>query len=133
MRKRTILMLCDKVLWGAILLLPVVAFLLAPWGYSIGGGTSMSGLSGGAINLPTFSSYLAQFGLSGDNVVYQALKDFFGTNGVIHFFYDDSALLLYFTYFVSVELVHLVIDFILFIPRLAHKWLSFMTGEYKDE
>lgn len=129
MRKRTMLIVIDKLMWLFILLLPVIAYFLQPLGYSIGGGTALSGLSGNAINMPTFADLLSQFGINGDNIVYTSLQDLFGSDGIIHLFYTDSALLLYFSYFISVELVHLAIDFLLFIPRLAQKWLHILTKD----
>ena len=102
MRKRTMLILVDRLFWAIIWLIPIVAYLLSPIGYSIGGGTALSGLSGNAIVMPDFASYMAQFGVRTDNVIYQALNSLFGTNGVIHLFNSDSSIMMYFTYFVFI-------------------------------
>lgn len=132
MRKRTMLILVDRLFWAIIWLIPIVAYLLSPIGYSIGGGTALTGLSGGAIIMPDFASYMAQFGVRTDNVIYQALNGLFGTDGVIHLFNSDSSIMMYFTYFVCVELLHLFVDFIIFVPRLTHKWLNILTREGDD-
>lgn len=124
MRKRNMSYLIDKLLWLFVLLLPVFAYFLMPLGYQ---------LTDSSAALPTFADYISQFGISSDNVVYTAIVGMFGsTNGIIHMFDEDSSLLLFFTYFVTVELVHLVVDFIVFIPRLAHKWMSVFTREGDD-
>lgn len=120
MRKRTMLILVDRLFWAIIWLLPLIAFVVMPLGYQLADASSM---------LPTLSDVLSQFGISTDNVVYTALTGLFGDNGVIHLFADNSVVMLYFTYFVCVELIHLFVDFIIFIPRLTHKWLNILTRE----
>lgn len=120
MRKRNILILIDRLFWAIIWLIPILAYLLSPLGYELASDTGV---------LPSFSNYMVQFGVSTDNVVYTALNSLFGDDGVIELFASNSAIMLYFTYFVCIELMHLFIDFIVFIPRLTHKWLNIMTRE----
>lgn len=127
MRKKTIIMIADKLFWFIIMLLPVLAYLLSPIGYSIGGGTALTGLSGDPITLPDFTSYMAQLGINTDNVIYDALNNLFGSAGVIHFFNANSVILLYMSYIIFVEILHLFVDFILFIPRLGRKYLDRFT------
>ena len=121
MRKKTFVMILDRVIWAFIALLPVLAFLLVPLGYSING-------SGTSLTLPLFADVLGQFVINDSNFVYTCLDDMFGANGVIAFFELNSPILLYFSYFIIVEIMHLFVDFILFIPKLAHKWLDKLTG-----
>ena len=125
-KKKILLTLIDKVFWLLIMLIPVIAYLVMPLGFSIGGGSE------GVTDLPTFAEALTQFGLNENNVIYGALNDLFGASGLLPMFANNSALLLYFTYLVIVELVHLFIDFIVFIPRLAHKFLNVLCQSEEE-
>lgn len=129
MRKKTISNLAEHIMWGIILLLPLLMWLISPLGYSIGGGSEVSSL-----DLPSLASVFDQFGLNTNNIIYTSFADLFGSDGILPFFEQNSAFLLYIMYFVIVEVVHLVIDCIVFIPRLAHKWLNKCTLEvgYED-
>ena len=129
MRKKTISSIAEHILWTLILLLPILYWIFTPFGYSIGGGTALTGLSGSTINMVGFSDIMGSFGLTTDNIIYNSLSDLFGVNGVLTFFNVNSSLLLYFSYFIIVEVLHLVIDCVVFIPRLAHKWLNKCTME----
>lgn len=60
--------------------------------------------------------------LYSDNVIYEAIYGVFGSNGSLPILGDS--LVLYLTYYVVVELAHLLLDVLLFIPRLAHGWMS---------
>lgn len=130
MRKKTISNLAEHIMWGIILLLPLLMWLISPLGYSIGGGSDVSSL-----DLPSLTSIFEQFGLYTNNVIYNSFADLFGPNGILPFFITNSAFLLYAFYFVMVEVLHLVIDCLVFIPRLAHKWLNKCTLEigYEDK
>ena len=130
MRKKTISNLAEHIMWGIILLLPLLMWLISPLGYSIGGGSDVSSL-----DLPSLTSIFEQFGLYTNNVIYNSFSDLFGPDGILPFFTTNSAFLLYAFYFVMVEVLHLVIDCLVFIPRLAHKWLNKCTLEigYEDK
>lgn len=130
MRKKTISNLAEHILWCVILLLPVLLLLISPLGYSIGGGTSLSDAD---IVIPDFASVLSEFGLTTENIIYTSLSDLFGAGGLLPFFASNSSILLYFAYFIYVEVLHLVIDVLVFIPRLAHKWLNKCTMEVEYE
>lgn len=132
MRKKNILLIVEKIMWGLILLLPVLYWLVSPIGYSIGGGTALSGLSGSAITMIGFGDVLGNFGITTSNIVYTSLSDLFGSSGVLPFFSVNSSMLLYLTYFIIVEVCHLVVDCVVFIPRLAHKWMNKYTSEDLD-
>lgn len=66
------------------------------------------------------------FGFVSDNVVVDGLMDIFGENGVMPFFTTKTPFIIL-VWFVGVYLLHLLVDFLLFIPRLAHKWLKKCT------
>lgn len=114
MRKRTISNLADTIFWYLVYLLPVIGYLL----YLIA--EPASGTS-----LVAFDSFFSNIGLGlvSDNVVVSTLKDIFGTGGVLPLFTTDTPFII-FGWFVCTFITHLAVDFLLFIPRLAHKWLN---------
>lgn len=117
MRKRTISNLADTFFWYLVYLLPVIGYLL----YLIA--EPASGTS-----LVTFDSFFSNIGLGlvSDNVVVSTLKDIFGTGGILPLFTTDTPFII-FGWFVCTFITHLAVDFLLFIPRLAHKWLNNFT------
>lgn len=112
MRKKTMNNFFDNVMWYLIYLLPLFLFI------------------GVSIRVGQFTTLSSCFDLVGLNVaesfIYQTFDNLFGVNGVVSLF-TNSDILLYFTYFVSVYIIHLAVDFLLFIPRLSHKWLKSFT------
>ena len=70
---------------------------------------------------------LQGLGFAVDNEISSALYSIFGeNNGFMPVFSEGSfgCIVGFFSWFISVYLCHLMVDFILFIPRLAHKWLK---------
>ena len=117
MRKRTISHLADTIFWYLLYFFPVVAYLFF----------ILSEPSSGTAII-SLSSFFNDLGITffTDNIILSVLNDLFGATGVLPLF-NDSTALYFFAWFACVMLVHLAIDFILFIPRLAHKWLNVFT------
>lgn len=117
MRKRTISNLADTIFWYLVYLLPVIGYLL----YLIAEPSS-------GTSLVSFESFFTNIGLGlvSDNVVVSTLKDIFGTGGVLPLFTTDTPFII-FGWFVCTFITHLAVDFLLFIPRLAHKWMNKFT------
>lgn len=114
MREKTQKNLFDNVMWYLIYLLPIVIWL------------AVSFRTGNLVNL---SSAMSTMGLEifSNNQIYSVLLSAFGSLGVLPLF-ATTDILMYMAYFISVFLIHLGVDFILFIPRLAHKWLNKLYG-----
>lgn len=120
MRKRTIKNIADQLFWLIVALMPLVVFLVQHLAYE---------LTSAADSLPTFLEFMQGFGISTDSIVYSVLADLFGFDGIMPFFtQDNNTVLLFMSYFVTVQIVHLAVDFILFIPRLCHKWMETFTS-----
>ena len=68
------------------------------------------------------------FGFATDNIVVNSLEEIFGANGVMPIFSTDTPFII-FAWFICVFLIHLVVDFLLFLPRLAHKWMNEFGGD----
>jgi len=81
-------------------------------------------------NLPSLDFVMQKTGITitRDNVVYSALDGLFGATGILPII-TNSSILYYFVWFVFVELIHLAVDFLVFIPRLCHKWLACLTKD----
>lgn len=119
MRKRTMSAIADHLYWLLVALLPLFCYLIQFLSYEL---TSITD------SLPTFLSYMQSFGISTDSVIYSVLDDLFGANGILPMFSAGSnAVLLYLSYFVMVQIIHLAVDFLVFIPRLSHKWMEKLT------
>lgn len=117
MRKRTINNIADKLFWLVVALLPLVLYALQFFAYELNAITDFQ----------SFYDYMTNFGIIGDSVVVSALTDIFGVGGVLPMFSANSAPLLFLAWFVQVEIVHLAVDFLVFIPRLSHKFMDKIT------
>lgn len=116
MRKKTIKTLADTIFWYALYFLPIICFMLVYYRT----GTNV-----------TMSEFLANggFSLAVDNIVVDTMKAIFGENGILPLFASDG-IILALSWFVCVYILHLLVDFILFIPRLLHK---FLKKGYQDD
>lgn len=113
MRKRSVSHVADTVFWYLLYLLPVVMYLF-------------NALRHDTTDFVTFMTSTLGFAFTASNPVLTALSDIFGTGGLLPLFSSDGAIYIA-TWFCSMLIVHLLVDFVLFIPRLCHKWLSKAT------
>lgn len=113
MRKKTVDHCADTLFWYLLYLFPVLGYMLYLF---VEPGTGATLLS--------FETFCSNIGVSffTDNIVLSSLTSIFGVEGVLPLF-NSSAPFIMFTWFVCVFIAHLAVDFLLFIPRLAHKWL----------
>lgn len=117
MRKRTLKCLFDSIMWYLIYLLPLIIWLIV--------------LARNDFNSSYNLAYVFDtmgLGILNDNIILTSLMQIFGAEGVFPLF-SSPALLIYGTYFVSCLILHLAVDFLAFIPRLAHKWLGWLTQD----
>lgn len=105
-KKKVLMIIIDNLFWMLIMLIPVMVLF---------------------ISKQDFSTVLSQFGINDSNIIYTTLGELFGGSGIFPLFTDSSPYLLFFTYLVVIELMHLFVDFLVFIPRLAHKWFDSFT------
>lgn len=128
MRKRNIKTVADTIFWYALYFLPIIVCLVTLCNRSdVFWQNNVDYVDFGAW-FEYFIEMFMPFGVN--NPVYMALVDVFGQNGVIPVFGEGSmSILLFFTWFVNVYLAHLMVDFILFIPRIAHKWMKNCTEQ----
>lgn len=131
MRKRTVTHISKNIFWYLLYLLPIFVWLMFIWAFAFVNVDSFLNMDWEMF--PSLHGLLlSHFGVSTDSVIYQSLLSIFDTAGILPMFdflgsSIADGILLYFTYFVGVYLIHLMIDFLLFIPKLAHKWLNGFT------
>lgn len=120
MRKKNITHCADTITWYVLYFLPVIMYLLYLLSLPIAG-TTASVVVG-------FENFLNSTGftLATNNVVFTAVSDLFSSTGILPFF-SSTAPIIVVSWFIGMVLLHLAVDFILFIPRLAHKWLGKIT------
>ena len=70
---------------------------------------------------------LVGLNIATNSVVYTTLVSILGVGGVLPMF-ASLDILVYCAYFIHVFILHLLVDFVLFIPRLSHKFMSKFTG-----
>lgn len=125
MRKRNLDKIFDHILWYTIYLWPIIAYIFAC--VSDSGGALTEGFFGFVIQ--------TSVNFAENNPIYWCFEQIFGSAGILPLFdayelgFEINPIFTYLSYFVSVYLCHLMIDFILFIPRLAHKWLKKLYQE----
>lgn len=121
MRKRTVKCIADTIFWYILYFLPVVVYLLYLF-VEPGTGSATAIISMESI----FNS--VGLGIVADNVIISSLSSIFGASGTLPLFSTNTPFII-FTWFISVYIVHLAVDFLLFIPRLAHKWMDTYSKE----
>lgn len=118
MRKRNVVFLLDNLFWLVMALLPLILHSVNILCYRLSDVTQV----------PSSLFTLLNSALFSDSIVYSSLAELFGPDGILPLFTDSSIYLRYMAYFVSVEIVHLAVDFLVFIPKLCHKWLGMLTS-----
>ena len=108
----------DKIFWFVVSFFPLFSWLLYLFSFSSYTASPL-----------TFYAWLEQnFGFMQEisrGVIYSTLYQIFSITSVTSLFPAlSTSLLAFFAYLVTVEIVHVLYDVIVFIPRLAHKWIS---------
>ena len=107
----------DKFFWFFIQFIPLFSWLVYLISFTGYGSKDPSVLSFGN----WIANYFLGFSLQ-ENIVFTTLLRIFGQGGVFPIF--GTAMIYFFTYLIMIEIVHVVYDVIVFIPRLAHEWIS---------
>lgn len=116
MTKKNTLAIIDKLFWLAIALFPLLAYLIVCINTQNVG------------SLTTFMTNLG-FGLSDTNLIYTTLNTIFGVGGGLLELTTNTGILMYATYFITIMLLHFIIDMLLVIVRWGHHLLDKATKE----
>lgn len=111
MRKRNFDHVIDTLFWYFIYLSPLLFYLVMLW-------------HGSAVDIFTWFGTLG-FDVS-NSLVYTTLQQIFGASGVLPLF-GSSAPFAVVSWFINCMIIHLAVDFLLFIPRLCHKFMGSFT------
>lgn len=101
--------------WLFLALLPAILYLVAARN------------TGGA-DMLTFSQMMDEklgFFTSNENVIFTSINDIFGPTGTLPIL--TESLTAYLAYYIVIEIAHLCVDVLLFIPRIAHSWMDAYT------
>lgn len=115
MRKKTVTHSVKTIFWWILYCLPLITYLFALWG------TARNGT-----NLANFDSIVFNYYDVADGVIAFPLCEIFGSGGIIPLF-NNSCIFIFMEWFIGTYLLHLAVDFILFIPRLCHKFMNKFT------
>lgn len=130
MRKKTFNHIVDRLFWYIIYLLPIITFIICLFSTKTVTGDSefnyVQVLDVDSAISQTFD-YLIPIGW--ENVVSQALATFGEYFNIGTMFSAGSFLNGFFTYYVFVVTFHIVVDVVLFVPKLAHKWIGGLIDE----
>lgn len=116
MTKKNTLRIIDTLFWLFIALFPLIVYAL-----NCINATQI-------VSLETFFNSLG-VGVSTNNIIYSTLNTIFGVGGGMLELTANTGLLLYGTYFVTVMLLHFIIDMLLVIVRWGHHLLDKATKE----
>ena len=108
----------DKIFWFIISFFPLFSWLVYLFSFSSYTASPL-----------TFYAWLEQnfafLGQVSQSAIYSTFYRLFSITSVDSLFPAlSTSLMAFFTYLVTVEIVHALYDVIVFIPRLAHKWIS---------
>lgn len=110
MRQRTLKSFFDKFFWFIVSAMPLIYY-------------AFSFLSRAYTPVP-LDQFFSVLGVKVEStLVYGTLLDLFGTGGICPLF-DSPEIFSIMAWFVNVQLIHLAVDFLLFIPRLAHSFMD---------
>lgn len=111
MRKRSFAYLFDCIFWYTIYLLPIILMVVYYF-------------KGSATPITAIGDFCQQLGINfSSNPLFEAIYGIFGVDGIFPLL-TSSAPLYPVVWFLSMFLVHLAVDVLLFIPRLCHQWID---------
>lgn len=127
MRKRTVKNIASTIFWYVLYFLPVLVSII----YFI----KASGIDPNGYPIyPQVYDVLLDNGLFiEDGIIFTSLIELFHIdNGILPLLPADYWAS-YLSWFVSIYLCHIAVDIILFVPKLAHKWMNGLTQQGGDE
>ena len=116
MTKKNTLKVIDTLFW-----LFIASFPLIVYGLHIINSSSITSLADCLTNLG--------FGISTNNIIYTTLNTIFGVGGGMLELVADTGILLYATYFITIMILHFIIDMLLYLVRWGHHILDKVSKE----
>ena len=110
MREKKILTIIDRLVWWFIALFPLIILSFNAFNH----------------NLISISEVLTTLGfnVTNSNVIYTALNSLFGSTSEFLPIFATGDFIAFATYFVTINLVHLFVDMLLFLVDICHNLLK---------
>lgn len=121
MRKRTIKFISDKLLWLTAMLIPLIYCLVVNLHYT----ETHTPIS----LLEIFTNADYGFAIANDNLILTTINGLFGATGTLPLWGVNSYVPYFITYLAVVVIVQLAYDVLIFVPKLAHKWIHTLTQD----
>lgn len=118
MRKRSVNHIADTVFWYVVYMFPIILTIVQTLALA-----NLSNLGDFDGMFELLAINLQSLGCNGNGIVVSTLNSIFGEGGVLPLF-NHTLIFGYAQWFVGTLIVHLAVDVVLFIPRIAHKWLD---------
>lgn len=130
MRKRTFNHILNKLFWHILYILPLIVFIIClTFNVNTSGDSEFNFVKSIDVESAIAQVWEVCLPVSSNNVVSQAFDSISVHFNMQYLFGQDSFLNCFFTYYVYVVIFHILVDVLLFIPKLAHKWI----GGFIDE
>mgnify|MGYP001091804003 CR=1 FL=1 len=113
MRKRTISYVAETWFWNIVYFIPIFAYLIILF------------KTGNAFEFGTIFESIG-LNIAENSIAFTSLSQIFGVDGILPLF-TNTDLLVFFAYYINVFIAHIFVDFILFIPKIAKKWMNKFT------
>lgn len=125
MRKKTVNNIFDQFMWHFLYMLPFVLLLISIIAYGMSKDGASFNFTEFYNGLPAvFDSFFTNTLDMSGNVVYTTLSDLFGSASEVFPFFKSAFFPNYFTYFIMLSIIHVVVDVLLFLPRICHNLLE---------
>lgn len=116
MRKKTVTHSVKTIFWWIVYCLPLITYLFILWGNA----------RNGIDDIMSFDTVMANYYDVAQGIISDPLYSIFGDVGILPLF-NNYGIFIFMEWFIGAYLLHLAVDFILFIPRLCHKFMNKFT------
>ena len=128
MRKKTVNNIVNKILWGILAFLPIIVYLVQTFGIlqQKGYDNMQDIVMASRLSYPQWLHDFWTFPVAGSNSLWDKIfavsQDFWKEIGVSRTVYFSIAQT--FTWMIIIEFIHILTDFIMFLPRVIRKFFS---------
>lgn len=104
----------NKIFWQIIYMLPLITYSIA------------------LINNSN-AELMQGYGILTNNIIFETIINIFGSNGYLQLFANDSKIILFITYFIAMEIIHIITDILIFLPRVAQSFCDKINNSGDNE
>lgn len=130
MRKRTINHILDKIFWYTLYLLPIIVFIICLLSSkSVTGSSEFEYVQALDLEVAMAQTWEVLVPIVEDSAVSTTIESMASYFNLESWLGVDSFFNNFFTYYIYIIIFHLVVDILLFIPKLSHKWIGGFINE----